>query len=106
MSKGEIYLICFPFSDLTGSKLRPAILLKELNHDCIFCFINSNLKNKSTYSILIKSNGHNNLKFNSLILPEKIANLNKSLIYGKLGKISDEELNEININLKEILTLD
>jgi mRNA interferase MazF len=40
--KGDVIVIPFPFSDLTGSKRRPALVLAGLNgDDCIVCQITS-----------------------------------------------------------------
>jgi mRNA interferase MazF len=33
MSKGDIVLITFPFTDLSGNKLRPAVVLSNTNLD-------------------------------------------------------------------------
>ena len=39
MPKGDIILITFPFTDLSGSKLRPAIILASTTLDFTVCFI-------------------------------------------------------------------
>jgi hypothetical protein len=40
--KGDVVVIPFPFSDLTGNKRRPALILVDLNgDDCIVCQITS-----------------------------------------------------------------
>lgn len=39
MVKGDIVLITFPFTDLSGSKLRPTIVLAETELDVTVCFI-------------------------------------------------------------------
>mgnify|MGYP003344528084 CR=1 FL=1 len=39
MTKGDIVLIPFPFTDLTGSKLRPALILATTEHDVTVAFI-------------------------------------------------------------------
>jgi len=41
MKKGDIVLIKFPFTDLSGSKLRPALVLVESGNDVIVAFITS-----------------------------------------------------------------
>jgi mRNA interferase MazF len=43
MAKGDIVLITFPFTNLSGSKLRPAIILTETNLDSTVCFITSQI---------------------------------------------------------------
>ena len=37
MAKGDIILVTFPFTDLTGSKLRPAVILAETAIDITVC---------------------------------------------------------------------
>lgn len=39
MAKGNIVLITFPFTDLSGSKLRPAVVLADTGSDMTVCFI-------------------------------------------------------------------
>jgi len=41
MAKGDIVLITFPFTDLSGSKLRPAVILAETEEDLTVCFPSS-----------------------------------------------------------------
>lgn len=42
MNKGDIVLIPFPFSDLSGAKNRPAVILIETDEDITVAFINYN----------------------------------------------------------------
>jgi len=52
--KGDVVVIPFPFSDLSGSKRRPALIISNLEgYDLILCQITSkNIKDK--YAIDLK----------------------------------------------------
>ena len=44
MKKGDIVLIPFPFTDLTGTKNRPALILIDSDEDVTVSFITTQLK--------------------------------------------------------------
>ena len=62
MKKGSIVLIKFPFTDLSGTKLRPALVLVESELDITVCFISSRLEKKEEYDLLVKASPENGLK--------------------------------------------
>ena len=43
MNKGDIVLITFPFTDLSGSKLRPAVILTQTTLDLTVSFITTQI---------------------------------------------------------------
>jgi mRNA interferase MazF len=43
--KAKIVLIHFPFTDLTDSKLRPALVIHESENDVVVAFISSKIPN-------------------------------------------------------------
>jgi mRNA interferase MazF len=43
MNKGDIVLLLFPFTDLAGSKTRPAIILISSEEDVTVCFLTTQL---------------------------------------------------------------
>jgi len=77
MQKGDIVLIPFPFTDLSGNKLRPAVILVETTLDLTVCFITTQLHGQEPTDILIHPDASNGLKKPSLIRVSKIATLDK-----------------------------
>lgn len=105
MKKGDIILVPFPFTDLSGNKLRPALVLVEEGDDVIAAFISTILKQRFKSDFLIKKNDKNSLKKDSLLKLNKLATLSHDLIKGKIGEISDKELKEIDKKLLELFNL-
>src|SRR3990167_6835183 len=78
MSKGTILLTPFPYTDLSGSKVRPALVLynQKGGEDFIVAFISSIPQKKSgIFEILISPTQENGLKRDSIIKLSKIATL-------------------------------
>lgn len=105
MKKGDIVLIPFPFSDLTGDKLRPAIILISTSLDVTVCFLTTQLQWKDKSDIEIVPSKINGLKKTSLIRVGKLATVDKDLILGKIGELESEYILMFNKNLIEILQL-
>ncbi len=105
MAKGDIVLITFPFTDLTATKLRPAVILAETGTDITTCFITTQLHWQESTDLLLNPSIINGLKRQSLVRVAKIATLSKSLVEGLLGQLSATELDELNQKLKELLQL-
>ncbi|MGV3508037.1 MAG: type II toxin-antitoxin system PemK/MazF family toxin [Sphingobacteriaceae bacterium] len=105
MAKGDIVLINFPFTDLSGAKLRPAIILAETNLDFTVCFITSQIQWQEVTDIKLNPSVANGLKKPSLIRTSKIATLDKILAKGLLGKLEHTELTELNDKLKVLFVL-
>jgi len=105
MKKGDIILVPFPFTDLSGSKLRPALVLTDEGDDVIAAFISTILKEKFNSDFLVKKSGKNSLKKDSLLKLNKLATLSHDLIKGKIGELSTEELKEIDKKLLELFNL-
>jgi mRNA interferase MazF len=105
MSKGDIVLIPFPFTDLSGLKNRPALLLVDGESDITVSFITTQLKWKEDFDVKIEPTPTNGLKVTSLIRLSKLATIDKDLVLGELGKLSQDELNYVNKNLVKIFKL-
>jgi mRNA interferase MazF len=105
MKKGSIVLIPFPFTDLKGSKIRPAVVLSKSELDVTICFITSELKWKTEYDISIFPSASNGLKVQSLIRINKIATIDSALVLGELGELSNIEITELDKGLKNLFQL-
>lgn len=106
MKKGDIVLIPFPFTDLSGNKNRPAVILVENTYDVTVCFITSQFKWKEKFDIELAPTNKNGLKKASLIRLSKIATIDKELVIGRLGSVSTIELSKLNKNLIQLLQLE
>lgn len=105
MKKGDIVLIPFPFSDLSGTKTRPALILIRSASDITVSFVTTQLKWKEEFDVLIEPSPSNGIKKPSLIRLAKIATIDRNLAIGKLGSLSQQELAEIDINLLKAFQL-
>jgi mRNA interferase MazF len=102
MVKGDIVLITFPFTDLSGSKLRPAIVLAASSMDLTVCFVTTQLQWEEPTDVRLQPTITNGLKRSSLIRVSKIATLDKSLAKGLLGQLDSNELSELDLKLKTL----
>ena len=101
----DIVLIPFPYSDLTGSKQRPALIVsnKTINksRDRICCLITSK---EPVQGILINSFEEGSLPFRSWVKPHRLFTIDKKIINKKICTIQksfhDQVLGKINEYLK------
>lgn len=105
MNKGDIVLIPFPFTDLSGIKNRPALILVDGEADLTVSFITTQLKWQEDFDVKIEPSQTNGLKRTSLIRLSKIATIDKDLVIGKLGNLSQDELSNVDKNLVKIFKL-
>ncbi len=105
MTKGDIILIPFPFTDLQGYKNQPAVVLYSDTVDVVVAFLTTKLEWANTTDVLIAANASNRLKKTSLIRTSKIAALDIAIVLGKIGQLTSETLNELNNKLLEVFDL-
>ena len=105
MAKGDIVLITLPFTDLSGSKLRPAVVLVDTPLDLTVCFVTTQIAWQEITDVLLAPTLANGLRKPSLIRTSKIATIDRTLAKGLLGRLSGQEVVELNIKLKQLLQL-
>lgn len=99
---GKIVLVPFPFTDLSGMKVRPAVVVsnKNIGGDVILAFISTNTKKKGKFEVFLKMSDKNGLKSDSVVLVSKIATLEKKIILGEIGRLSNSEMSLIKDKIK------
>jgi mRNA interferase MazF len=89
--KGDIVVIPFPFSDLSGSKRRPAMVLADLaGDDIILCQKITSQQSKDVYAIPIDNSDFKigSLPVSSNIRPSRIFTADKKIIIKKAGTLN------------------
>jgi|SRR3989344_7542778 len=104
---GDIVLTPFPFTDLSGHKVRPALVLglQDREDDMTVCFISSLVQSKiHPFEIVVdetdKDFKKTGLKLKSTIKTVKIATLDKVVILGKIGELDQKNINKVKKILK------
>ena len=91
---GSVVLARFPFTDLSGDKRRPALVVSRSNDrrsDLVVCFITS-VPRVWPHAVPIAPTHGTGLKVASVVRFDKIATLNATVIAGQLGTVSAEWL--------------
>ena len=106
--QGNIVIVPFPFSDLSGSKQRPVLVLSKSDYnkntdDIITCGITSNLKD-SQHSVIIDNNHlvEGKIPIISRIKVDKLFTLEKSIVKKIIGKVNKQTFETVK---KEFLNL-
>lgn len=109
---GDMVLVPFPFTDLSGSKVRPALILgvQKSGDDITVCFVSSHKQNKKyPGDVILKESDKKfditGLKTSSIIKVTKIATLDKAVILGKIGELDKNKLQEVKKLLKTYFKL-
>jgi len=104
--KGDVVVLPFPFSDLSKSKKRPALVVATLEgDDVILCQITSEAR-VDDYSILLSDDDFKSgsLNLTSMIRPNRLFTADKSIILYKIGSIKETKIKEIEKEIVKIFT--
>jgi mRNA interferase MazF len=101
--KGDVVVLPFPFSDLSSSKKRPALIISiPKGEDILLAQITSKI-NLNFYSIpLTSSFEKGNLPEESFVKINRLFSADKNIIIYKKGKLKKSKIKEIE---KEIIRL-
>lgn len=105
--KGAVVLVPFPFTDLSGNKVRPAVIVSngKIGSDVVVLFVTSQPKLKAKHVVLVKADKQSGIKTDSKIVCSKVATLEAKIILGELGHIQANIQKKIDVELKKVLGL-
>lgn len=104
---GDVVLVTFPFSNLKGQKIRPALVLAKVEFDnLILCQITSKpYSSKMAICITSKDFSKGNLPVTSYVRPDKLFTSDLSIIKGLAGKLTQTKRLKVIKALKQIFSL-
>jgi mRNA interferase MazF len=108
LKQKEIYLVPFPFSNLSNKKVRPVLILSNNDYnkksqDIIVCAITRNLDSKYSKSIHEKDLSEGQILENSFVKYQNICFIDKALFIKKIAKISNSYFEDIKSKIIELL---
>ncbi len=105
--QGDLVLVPFPFTDLSSTKTRPALVLSDgafhAGRDLIVCAVTSNLHN-SDHSVLVeqKDLAEGTLPATSRVKASTVATLDRTIIRRRVGRVDPAVVRQ---TLKELRAL-
>ena len=104
--KGDVVVIPFPFSDLSKSKKRPALVVANLQGDDIILSQITSEPRFDAYSIRLTYGDFKSGSLNrtSMIRPNRLFTADKSIILYKVGSIKESKIKEIEKEIVKIFT--
>jgi mRNA interferase MazF len=102
---GKVILVPFPFSDLSESKLRPAVVLADAKRgDWILCQVTSNpYGDPHVVSSTDEAFTHGSLRITSFARPGKLFTASSGLMLGEVGMLKADVTRQIINTIIEML---
>lgn len=114
LSRGDVVLVDFPFSDRKGSKVRPALVVQDdrwnaVLDDTILALISSSRRRRvgaPTQRLVLVSSTEatgTGLRIDSIVQCENLITLEQNLALTLLGRFSPGLMSEVDLCLKAAL---
>ncbi len=110
--RGSVVFVPFPFTDLSGRKRRPALVVSPegFHHeDLVLCAITSRVPERlSTWEVplAVEDLAEGRLPRQSVVKAGKLFTTHRSLIAGRFGTITEEKLREVLGRLRDLFAND
>lgn len=102
--RGEVVVVPFPFSDQSGTKKRPALILIDLpGEDVVLACISSSGGNRYTVPVGNRDFLAGQIAHPSHIHPSKLFTMKRDLMLRTIGRLTDVKYREVVSRLNEFL---
>ena len=112
LKRGTVVLAVYPFTDLSSAKRRPALVVSATerpDRDCILAFITSRVESIDRTDLVLDVRDADfaatGLSVASAIRCGKLMTLDRSLLTGRLGRLSERLMGQVNLRLRKALEL-
>jgi|SRR6266496_1428459 len=114
MNKWDVVVLSYPFSDLSATKVRPALVVSsdsynQNSQDAVFILITSNISRRGPFDVVVaKTHSEfllSGLRFDSAVRIDKIATLSKRLVVATIGRFGPKLIAEVEKQLRLFLEL-
>ena len=104
--KGDVVVVPFPFSDLSATKRRPALVIAALTgDDVLLCLITSKATTDS-YALPLASKDFisGNLRQDSNIRPNRIFTADTNIVLYRAGVLQPDKIHKVIDKIIQIIT--
>lgn len=112
LSRGSVVLAIYPFTDLSSAKRRPALVVSSTvrpGRDCILAFITSRMGTVDATDLVLDAGDGDfaatGLQVASVVRCSKLMTLDRTLLTGRLGQLSQRLMADVDVRLKAALDL-
>lgn len=112
LKRGSVVLAIYPFTDLSATKRRPALVVSantRAGTDCILVFITSRVERIEDTDLALEPThedfAETGLRVRSAIRCGKLMTLDRTLLSGRLGQLSTPLMEQVDVRLKTALAL-
>lgn len=103
--KGDVVIVVFPFTDLSGEKRRPALVVGASEEHAVVAFITTHATGPKQWHVLLASAGGSGLVSPSIVRCDKILSIDMQLISGVIGTVPRAAIKKVNSKLRQLLKL-
>ncbi len=103
--KGDVVVLPFPFSDLTSSKKRPAVVVASLNGDDILvCQVTSRaVRDNYAVPIALTDFAIGRLNQESNVRPNRLFTADSAIVLYRAAKLTSQKMSEVTAKIIEIV---